>query len=89
MNLASLHVNSNDISGYDVARGKYNSSDRLTPNGKGKNIGVDIKHNSYDRYLARKKSQYLKTEQTNNFLPKYGNKTFKFGLVNASRCKNC
>ena len=89
MNLASLHVNSNDISGSDVARGKYNASDRLTPHGKGKNIGVDIKHNSYDRYLARKKSQYLKTEQSNNFVPKYGNKTMKFGLVYGSRCKNC
>ena len=89
MNLASLHVNSNDISGSDVARGKYNASDRLTPHGKGKNIGVDIKHNSYDRYLARKKSQYLKTEQTNDFVPKYGNKTMKFGLVYGSRCKNC
>ena len=89
MNLASLHVNSNDISGFDVARGKYNASDRLQPHGKGKNIGVDIKHNSYDRYLARKKSQYLKTEQTNDFVPKYGNKTMKFGLVYGSRCKNC
>ncbi len=104
MNLASLHVNSNDISGSDVARGKYNASDRLTPNGLKNgaieftrdggtslkpNFGVDIKHNSYDRYLARKKSQYLKTEQTNNFVPKYGNKTMKFGLVYASRCKNC
>ena len=89
MNLASLYVNSNDISGSDVARGKYNASDRLTPHGKGKNIGVDIKHNSYDRYLARKKSQYLKTEQSNNFVPKYGNKTMKFGLVYGSRCKNC
>jgi len=89
MNLASLHVNSNDISGSNVARGKYNASDRLRPNGKGKNIGVDIKHNSYDRYLARKKSQYLKTEQTNSFVAKYGNKTMKFSLVNSSRCKNC
>ena len=89
MNLSSLHVNSNDISGSDVARGKYNASDRLKPHGKGKNIGVDIKHNSYDRYLARKKSQYLKTEQSNNFVPKYGNKTMKFGLVYGSRCKNC
>jgi len=89
MNLASLHVNSNDISGSNIARGKYNASDRLTPNGKGKNIGVDIKHNSYDRYLARKKSQYLKTEQTNSFVAKYGNKTMKFSLVNSSKCKNC
>lgn len=89
MNLASLHVNSNDISGSYVVRGKYNASDRLIPHGKGKNIGVDIKHNSYDRYLARKKSQYLKTEQSNNFVPKYGNKTMKFGLVYGSRCKNC
>ena len=89
MNLASLHVNSNDISGFDVARGKYNASDRLQPHGKGNALGVDIKHNSYDRYLARKKSQYLKTEQSNNFVPKYGNKTMKFGLVYGSRCKNC
>ncbi len=89
MNLASLHVNSNDISGSYVVRGKYNASDRLIPHGKGKNMGVDIKHNSYDRYLARKKSQYLKTEQSNNFVPKYGNKTMKFGLVYGSRCKNC
>ena len=89
MNLASLHVNSNDISGSDVARGKYNASDRLKPHGIGKNIGVDIKYNSYDRYLARKKSQYLKTEQSNDFVPKYGNKTMKFGLVYGFRCKNC
>ena len=89
MNLASLHVNSNDISASQVVRGKYNASDRLQPHGKGNALGVDIKHNSYDRYLARKKSQYLKTEQSNNFVPKYGNKTMKFGLVYASRCKNC
>ena len=89
MNLAALNVNSDNISGSNVARGKYNASDRLTPNGKGKNIGVDIKHNSYDRYLARKKSQYLKTEQNNSFVPKYGNKTMKFSLVNSSKCNNC
>ena len=35
------------------------------------NYGVDIKHNSYDRYLARKKSQYIKTENKNNIFFKY------------------
>ena len=89
MNLGSLYVG-NNIGGSNLVRGKYNASDRLNPHGKGKNIGVDIKHNSYDRYLARKKSQYLKTEQKNNsFVPKYGNKTMKFGLVNSTTCNNC
>mgnify|MGYP003343171135 CR=1 FL=1 len=37
-----------------------NKSDRLVARGKGKNAGIDVKHGSYDRYLARKKSGFLK-----------------------------
>tara|TARA_B100001175_G_C19365436_1_gene569150 strand:+ start:95 stop:754 length:660 start_codon:yes stop_codon:yes gene_type:complete len=89
MNLASLTVN-NNINLSDVARGKYNASDRLLPHGKGMNKGIDIKHNSYDRYLARKKSDYLKTDANDATLPNYGNyiKTKKFGLVNSRSCIN-
>ena len=51
--------------------------------------GVDIKHNSYDRYLARKKSQYIKTEnKNNNIVPNYGNKTYKLGIVRSHKCIN-
>ena len=32
-----------------------NASDRILEHGVGKNKGIDIKHNSYDRYLAREK----------------------------------
>ncbi len=55
------------------------------------NENIDIKHNSYDRYLSRKKSQYIKTElQDINLKPKYGNKTFKLGIVRSNSCiKNC
>jgi len=88
MNLASLTVNNENINNSNVSRGKYNASDRLSPNGKGKNKGIDIKHNSYDRYLARKKSGYLKTDKNDSDLPVRGNyiKTKKFSLVNSNNC---
>tara|TARA_B100000287_G_scaffold412379_1_gene442764 strand:+ start:564 stop:1211 length:648 start_codon:yes stop_codon:yes gene_type:complete len=87
-NLAALYVN--EISGN--YKPWNNASDRLQPHGVGRNKGIDIKHNSYDRYLARKKSQYVRTENDNNLKPKYGNKTFKLGIVrsNNTNCnKNC
>ena len=43
----------------------------LSPSG----TGVDIKHNSYARYLAKKKGTYLKTQQPINVNALYGNKT--------------
>lgn len=89
MNLASLHVNNNqNIDCSKDPRGKYNASDRVKPHGTGKNVGIDIKHNSYDRYLARKKSNYLKTDKNDETITKYGNyiKTKKFGIVNSSKC---
>ena len=88
-NLASLYVNNEDAS-KNTLKGMFNASDRLQPHGVGKNKGIDIKHNSYDRYLARKKSQYFRTENDNSLTPKYGNKTFKLGIVRSNSCiKNC
>ena len=97
MNLGSLYTG-NDISN-NLNRNKFNASDRASPRGIKHptsntsikpNYGVDIKHNSYDRYLARKKSGYLKTETTPTPkpTPKQGNKTMKFGLISGCN-KNC
>ena len=49
-----------------------------TPSGQ----GVDVKHDSYTRYLNKKKANTLKT-QTQNLAPVafYGNKTQKTGLL--------
>lgn len=50
----------------------------LKPGGK----GVDIKHGSYDRYLARLKGKGpLRTQQNTNITPKKGNKTKSYGIV--------
>jgi hypothetical protein len=51
--------------------------------------GVDIKHNSYARYLGRKKAGNLKTQATTTLTPKYGNKTNMFGLVMGSDICTC
>lgn len=93
MNLKSLYINSDDLS---VTKPWNNASDRRVAHGISgpttntsirQNYGVDIKHNSYDRYLGRKKSQYLKTEpiSTPVNVPKMGNKTRKFGLINCTK----
>ena len=51
--------------------------------------GVDIKHNSYARYLNRKKATQIKTQSraTAAATPLYGNKTGMVGLVaNSAQC---
>ena len=51
--------------------------------------GVDIKHNSYARYLNRKKGSQLKTQNltTAAATPLYGNKTSMVGLIaNSAQC---
>ena len=80
----------NNINSSNVTRGNRNASDRLVAHGTGKNAGIDVKHGSYDRYLARKKSGYLKTDINDTVVPEYGNfiKTRKFGLVNSRTCIN-
>ena len=62
------------------------TSDRpgaAAPGGK----GVDVKHDSYARYLNRKKAGNLKT-QTRNIasVPLYGNKTKATGLIANNNC---
>lgn len=62
-------------------------------------VGVDMKHNSYDRYLARKKGKSclrrgvippivseLPFEQA---FPIYGGKTFKTNIVSGYNCPDC
>lgn len=55
-----------------------------TPGGK----GVDVKHDSYARYLNRKKAGNLKTPSKNTaIIPLYGNKTYPINLVaNSTNC---
>ena len=52
-------------------------------------IGVDIKHNSYDRYLAKLKANKLKTQSssTQALKPIEGNKIKKYGML--SNCVRC
>ena len=58
----------------------------LAPGGK----GVDVKHNSYARYLAGKKAANLKTEQESSSIfekePLKGNKIKKYGLLGFNSC---
>jgi hypothetical protein len=68
----------------------HNASDRSQSSKKiGSNYGVDIKHNSYDRYLAKKKSTTLKSQnsQTSQITPLQGNKTKYYSLT--SQNNNC
>ena len=63
----------------------HNASDRSVKK-TGSNYGVDIKHNSYDRYLAKKKSTTLKT-QSSQQIPLQGNKTKYYSLITQNN--NC
>jgi hypothetical protein len=66
----------------------HNASDRSQKK-IGSNYGVDIKHNSYDRYLAKKKSTTLKTQNSQNSQPNplQGNKTKYYSLITQNN--NC
>lgn len=49
--------------------------------------GVDIKHGSYARYLARLKGKGpLRTQQVSAPTPLMGNKTKSYGIVNSKKC---
>ena len=69
-------------------RAWHNASDRSQEK-VGSNYGVDIKHNSYDRYLAKKKSTTLKTQNSQNSqpIPLQGNKTKYYSLTTQNN--NC
>jgi len=55
---------------------------KLAPGG----VGVDVKHNSFARILARKKAENIRTDSTSsNAL--MGNKRKTFGIVNQDNCR--
>jgi len=57
---------------------------KLAPGG----TGVDVKHNSFARILARRKAQnIITTPQTPQTTPLKGNKVQKFAIVNSKQCK--
>lgn len=52
-------------------------------------VGVDVKHGSYDRYLARLKGRaVLRTQAPANaaHTPIIGNKTMKYGIAYTNKC---
>jgi hypothetical protein len=99
--ISSLNV-SKDINNSTNKKPWHNASDRAQAHGEistnvktsqKENKGIDIKHNSYARYLAKKKSGTLKTQniQTNQPLPLKGNKTKYYSLTtqNNNCVSNC
>jgi hypothetical protein len=99
--ISSLNV-AQDLNNNTNKKPWHNASDRARAHGQvsinvktshKENKGVDIKHNSYSRYLARKKSGSLKTQhaQTIQPLPIKGNKTKYYSLTtqNNNCVSNC
>ena len=95
--ISSLNV-SQDINNSSYKKPWHNASDRAQAHGQlsinvntsqRENKGLDIKHNSYDRYLAKKKSTTLKTQKTQTIqpLPLQGNKTKYYSLTTQNN--NC
>lgn len=57
------------------------------PGGSGPGgVGVDVKHDSYIRYLHRKKANNIKTNKKVIDIPKYGNKEFSYGIIRGCKC---
>lgn len=57
-----------------------------SPGGK----GVDVKHNSYDRYLNRRKSNLVRNQCSTDAKPEQGNKKQTFGMLSQSGdCCKC
>jgi len=51
--------------------------------------GVDVKHDSYARYLARKKAPNMRTKKTTPLpVPIQGNKQYVLGFVAGCACAN-
>ena len=95
--IGSLNI-AQDINNSISKKPWHNASDRTQAHGQisinvktsqKENKGVDIKHNSYERYLARKKSTTLKTQNTQSIqpLPLRGNKTKYYSLT--TQTNNC
>ena len=67
---------------YSITRERPGSQ---KPGGK----GVDIKHGSYARYLARLKGKGSLRTQVTSTVPVYGNKTKSYGIVGSSSSCMC
>jgi len=52
----------------------------------GNAVGVDIKHNSYDRYLARRKARAMKNQTRLIEQPLKGNKTRAYNMLSSVKC---
>jgi len=99
--ISSLNV-VQDINNSVSKKPWHNASDRAQAHGEvstnvvtsnKENKGIDIKHNSYARYLAKKKSETLKTQKTQTIkpFPLSGNKTKYYSLTtqNNNCVSNC
>ena len=85
----------------DISSGKpwHNASDRAQKHGainassttsQKINSGIDIKHNSYARYLAKKKGIIVRTQNSNASTAIIGNKTKYYSISTHSICRaNC
>ena len=77
----------------------HNASDRSQKHGpinssyassQKENSGIDIKHNSYARYLAKKKGIIVRTQNSNASTAIIGNKTKYYSISTHSICRaNC
>jgi len=97
--LSSLAITTNiDISnGKTISNGKpwHNASDRTQRHGPSnnssassqkENLGVDIKHNSYARYLAKKKGILLRPQRSSAPIAIIGNKTKYYSISTRNNC---
>jgi len=100
--LSSLTTTTDIISNTNINnRNKpwHNASDRAQKHGATNNSsntsqkvnsGIDIKHNSYARYLAKKKGMSLRTELSNAQTALIGNKTKYYSISTHNSCTaNC
>ena len=92
--LSSL-TSTTDIISNSSNRPWHNASDRAQKHGltnnnysssQKVNSGIDIKHNSYDRYLAKKKGLSLRTQYSNAPKPLQGNKTKYYSISTHNIC---
>ena len=65
----------------------HGASDRAVAHGKGRNIGVDVKHGSYARYLGKRTGRLYATEKADAATPpKEGGKVRAVGLASFGGC---
>ena len=95
----SALTTSTDIISSNLKKPWHNASDRAQKHGSISNSsntsqkinsGIDIKHNSYARYLAKKKGILLRTEPSSAPIAVKGNKTKYYSISTHNTCTaNC